>query len=181
MTTTLRRPAPAGGHRVARRARRGHRRSRGRRRVPSARAARDQLRRRDGPHLGRRARHRHRRGGAADRRGPGALHLSQGHRRSRKGRTRAQHRPGDHGPGRRRRARPRLQRHGRALDTDDIGPYDDRWDIHRLRRRSTSRAEVDDVRDRGSRSSTSSSPTCRAGRSACSEERASERRCSSRR
>ena len=37
---------------------------------------------------------------------------------------------------------------GVPLDTDDIGPYDDRWDIHRdaagLRR---ARAAVDDVRD----------------------------------
>ena len=42
----------------------------------------------------------------------------------------SQHRPGHHGAGRRRRARPRLQRQRQPLDTDHIA-VDDYWEIHR--------------------------------------------------
>ena len=71
---------------------------------------------------------------------------------------------------------------GEPLDTDSIGEAEDHWEIHR------SAPDFDTLEPRAvpcsrpaSRSSTCSSPTCRAARSACSAGPASARPCSSRR
>ena len=72
------------------------------------------------------------RGRPADRRQPGAGHLPQAHRRPASRHARAQHRPGHHGAGRRRRARSRVQRDGEPLDTLRGRPArSTNWEIHR--------------------------------------------------
>ena len=78
------------------RARRRDRRPGRRRRVPARRAARDQLRARDGRRARGRDDHRHRRGRAADRRRPGAGHLPEADRRPAARHGRAQHRSRHH-------------------------------------------------------------------------------------
>ena len=106
-----------------------------RRRVPARRAAGDQPRARDGHRARGRQDHRHRRGRAADRRGPRAapiclkptdgLHARHG---------RAQHRPRHPDAGRRRHARSRVERDRRAArhrPRPRSPSIDDRWEIHR--------------------------------------------------
>ena len=78
------------------RPRRRHRRPGRRRRVPARRAARDQLRGRDGRRARGRDHRHHRRGRAADRRQPRARHLPEAHRRPAARHARAQHRPRHH-------------------------------------------------------------------------------------
>ena len=96
------------------RPRRRDRRTGRRRRVPARRAARDQLRARDGRRARGRDDHDRRRGRAADRRGPLPGHLHEADRRPAARHPRPQPRSRHHDAGRRRRARPRVQRHRRA-------------------------------------------------------------------
>ena len=91
-----RRHWPGLWHRAQGRSRRRDRRTGGRRRVPARRAARDQLRARDGRRARGRDDHDHRRGRAADRRRPRAGHLHEADRRPQARHARAQHRPRHH-------------------------------------------------------------------------------------
>ena len=93
-------------------------------------------------------------------------------------------RPRHHDAGRRRRARPRVQRDRRAARHRRERAHRHRrplGDPPRRRRRSTSSSRRRRCSRPASRSSTCSSPTCRAARSASSAAPASARPCSSRR
>ena len=92
--------------------------------------------------------HRHRRGGAADRRRPGARHLPEADRRPDARHARAQHRPRHHGSGGQRRARARVQRHRRAARRGQgRGHHRALGDPPRSARLRRPRAQAPDVRD----------------------------------